>query len=175
MKDFLKKYEKRKILTNIYTVLWAFVLALSMNFLLFEDDNLTKTLKTSVLESNQTKENFWDFYLAKDSEKIFLKNSKKMSNVKSFSFSVVYDSENLQIDEIKSKFWEVESLWERWTWLETFIVYNSGQSLDLNEVLAEINFSKKDENKITQLNLINSNFIDSSENIYSLTTSWINL
>lgn len=174
MKDFIKKYRKNKLLTNIYTVLWAFVLAFCFNFLILDWNDFSKNLQASVLNSKVKNENVWDFYLEKNWEKIFLKNAKKMQKVKNFSFSIIYDKEKIEIKNINSSFWKIDFLWEKWNGIETIIIHWDKKSFDLWENLAEISFLKKKDEK-SQVNLFNANFLDEKNETYNLTTSWIQL
>lgn len=175
MKDFLKRYQKRKMIWKIYMVLWAFVMAFAINFLVIDGSNFEKNLTASVLDSGKNIESKADFYFSKEENKLFLKNSKNMKNVENISFSLVYDPSSLQIDDVLTDFWKVESLSEKYTWSETFILYIDKKDFEIWKNIAEIKFSKKDEKIWTQINLLNSNFTDSEKNTYSLTTSWITL
>lgn len=173
MKDFVKEYQKRQIFWKISIVLWAFIMAFCINFLILEENNFSQNLKTSIIDSNKIEQKA-DFYLENENWKIFLKNSKFMQDVKNISFSLVYDSWNLQIDELKSDLSKVELLGEKASWVETIILNFENKNIEKNQKIAEIYFSKKDENKISSINLLNSNFSDSKETFY-LTTSGINL
>ena len=172
MKDFLEKYKKQKIIWNFLTILWAFVLAFSVNFLVLDWKNFSKNLTTSVLDSNKIEQKA-DFYLEKNSNKLVIKNSKKMENVKSLAFSLSYDFSNLEINKVNSNFWKVENLWEKNSGIETFILNLDNKTFEKNEILVEINFSKKDEKLSSIINLFNSNFTDNKNEIYELTTSGI--
>lgn len=175
MKDFLKKYENRKkFIWKVYMVLWALITAFSVNFLLFDGTDFEKNLTASIINSNQ-QEKKADFYLENANWKVFLKNFKNMENVKNISFSLVYDAENIEISEIKSPFADVELLWEKFSGIETVILNFDSKNFSEKEDIVEISFVKKDENKISNLNLLNSNFTDLEENIYNLTTSGISL
>lgn len=172
MKDFLEKYKKQKIIWNFLTILWAFVLAFSVNFLFLDWNNFSKNLTTSVLDSSKIEQKA-DFYLEKTSNKLVIKNSKKMENVKSLAFSLSYDISNLEINKLNSNFWKVENLWEKNSGIETFILNLDNKTFEKNEILVEINFSKKDEKLSSIINLFNSNFTDNKNEIYELTTSGI--
>ena len=172
MKDFLEKYKKQKIIWNFLTILWAFVLAFSVNFLFLDWNNFSKNLTTSVLDSSKIEQKA-DFYLEKTSNKLVIKNSKKMENVKSLAFSISYDISNLEINKLNSNFWKVENLWEKNSGIETFILNLDNKTFEKNEILVEINFSKKDEKLSSIINLFNSNFTDNKNEIYELTTSGI--
>lgn len=172
MKDFLEKYKKQKIIWNFLTILWAFILAFSVNFLFLDWNNFSKNLTTSVLDSNKIEQKA-DFYLEKNSDKLVIKNSKKMENVKSLAFSLSYDFSNLEINKLNSNFWKVENLWEKNSGIETFILNLDNKTFEKNEILVEINFSKKDEKLSSIINLFNSNFTDNKNEIYELTTSGI--
>ena len=172
MKDFLEKYKKQKIIWNFLTILWAFVLAFSVNFLFLDWNNFSKNLTTSVLDSSKIGQKA-DFYLEKTSNKLVIKNSKKMENVKSLAFSLSYDISNLEINKLNSNFWKVENLWEKNSGIETFILNLDNKTFEKNEILVEINFSKKNEKLSSIINLFNSNFTDNKNEIYELTTSGI--
>jgi hypothetical protein len=55
------------------------------------------------LDSNKIEQKA-DFYLEKNSNKLVIKNSKKMENVKSLAFSLSYDFSNLEINKVNSNF-----------------------------------------------------------------------
>jgi len=147
-------------------------LAFSVNFLVLDWKNFSKNLTTSVLDSNKIEQKA-DFYLEKNSNKLVIKNSKKMENVKSLAFSLSYDFSNLEINKVNSNFWKVENLWEKNSGIETFILNLDNKTFEKNEILVEINFSKKDEKLSSIINLFNSNFTDNKNEIYELTTSGI--
>lgn len=174
MKDFLRKYQNKKIIWDIYVMVLALVMAFMFNFLVLDNSILEKSLKTSILDSQENNIKA-DIYFEKENGKIFLKNSKNMLNTKNISFSIIYDNSNLQIDEVKSDFWRVEMLWERMSWIETFILDVWDKDLKSWNYIAEIIFSKREKSVATQLNLLNSNFTDLEENIFHLTSSGISL
>ncbi|PZM86761.1 hypothetical protein DLH72_00125, partial [Candidatus Gracilibacteria bacterium] len=121
MKDFLRKYQNKKIIGDIYVMVLALIMAFMFNFLVLDNSILEKSLKTSILDSQENNIKA-DIYFEKENGKIFLKNSKNMLNTKSISFSIIYDNSNLQIDEVKSDFGRVEMLGERMSGIETFIL-----------------------------------------------------
>lgn len=174
MKDFLRKYQNKKIIWDIYVMVLALVMAFMFNFLVLDNSILEKSLKTSILDYQENNIKA-DIYFEKENGKIFLKNSKNMLNTKNISFSIIYDNSNLQIDEVKSDFWRVEMLWERMSWIETFILDVWDKDLKSWNYIAEIIFSKREKSVATQLNLLNSNFTDLEENIFHLTSSGISL
>lgn len=175
MKDFLAKYKNRQIIWNIYIALASLGMAFIINILFIDWTNFEKNLRTSILDSGITTEAKADIYLWVNWEKIILQNSKEMQKVENISFSVVYDNSNLEISEIKSDLWEIKILWEKWSGIETILIDINGKNIEKNKNLIELNFTKKDPEYTTQINLFNSNFTDSSGTIYSLTTSWISL
>lgn len=174
MKDFIKDYRKRKMIWNFYIILSAFIMAFTLNFFVLDWTNLENNLKTSILDSSSNSEIKADIFTEIKENKIILKNSKEMKNVKSISFSIAYDNSKIEILEWKSNLEKPEILGEKWSWIETFIINFNEKNIFKNEILAEINFKKLEETN-SRINLLNANFTDSEENIFELTTSWVNL
>lgn len=179
MEDIIQKYKKWKKIKNSLLVITSFLLALGLSFS-FSSTDFWKSIKWSVLQNwsitNQTK---WDLYLEKLDNKVEnilnIKANQTIKNAKSLSFSLVYDEtnlkminkinliENTQIIDLKNE-----------KWVNTVIInFKKPTSIEKWQTLLNVVFEKK-EDKTNIINLISSNFTDSNNNMYSLTTSWIN-
>lgn len=171
MKDFLKKYHKRRIIWNSLMVLWAFVFALSINFFLIDETDFWKNLKTSVLDAWDMSEKA-DLYLENNSKNILLKNNKKINNLTDFSVSFTYNPEIISIEDIKSSYGEINILWEKSEWIITIILNAKWKNIEKNNNILELKIKKLKEES-TNLNLLNANFKDSENQEFKFTTSWL--
>lgn len=171
MKDFLQKYHNKKTISNIGIVLTSLVLAFWINFLLIDWTEIWNNLKTSVLDI-ETIETKSDLYIENWVNTLIIKNSKDMQQLKNISLWLTYNPSEVEIISIKSKLWEVISLWEKNTWFDTVLVKIEPKNIIKTDDLFEIE-TKKLVEKSTQINMINANFKDSSESKYNLSTSWI--
>jgi len=171
MKDFLEKYHNKKTISNIGIILTSLVLAFWINFLLIDWTEIWNNLKTSVLDIENIDVKS-DLYIENSSWSIFVKNSKNMDLVKNISIWITYNPNETEIINIKSDLWEIISLWEKNTWFDTIIVNLEGKNIEKQNTLFEIETKKLIE-KSSQINMINANFTDSSDEKYNLSTSWI--
>lgn len=171
MKDFLKKYHNKKTISNIGVILASLVLAFWINFLLIDWTEVWNNLKTSVLDID-TLETKSDLYIENLVNTLIIKNSKDMQQLKNISLWLTYNPSEVEIISIKSKLWEVISLWEKNTWFDTILLNIEPKNIIKTDDLFEIQ-TKKLVEKSTQLNMINANFKDSNEEKYNLSTSWI--
>lgn len=171
MKDFLKKYQKQNNMSNLAIIVTSLVLAIWINIFLVDWTDIWNKLKTSVLDSNQS-ETKADLYVEKNNENIYIKNSKDILEAKNLSFSITYNPELVEIIEVKSDIWENMLLWEKNTWFDTYLINISWNDIWKNSNIAEVIISKK-QDESTQLNMINANFSDNSDEKYNLSTSGI--
>jgi len=173
MQDILKKYRKRKIFTNISLVLTSLVLAIWINITLIDGTEMWQNLKTSVLNSNIQKQDKSDIYLKEYDWKISLFSSKDIYNIKNLSFGLTYNPQNITIDNISSKKWEIINL-NSSEWIKSIIInYNTWSLIKWWEVILNITANKKIK-KSENINLINANFNDTIwKETYYLSTSWI--
>ena len=171
MKDFLKKYHNKKTISNIGIVLTSLVLAFWINFLLIDWTEIWNNLKTSVLDI-ETTEAKSDLYIENWVNTLIIKNSKDMQQLKNISLWLTYNPSEVEIISIKSKLWEVVSLWEKNTWFDTVLVNIEPKNIIKTDDLFEIEAKKLIE-KSTQINMINANFTDNTDEKYNLSTSWI--
>lgn len=173
MKDFLKNYKKRKIISNTWVIFASLVLALWINFFLIDSTNLWNSLKASVLNSTSNKD-LSDVYLVKNWDKISLKNSKKMENIENLSLSFNYNPENIKIEKISSSIEWINILnLANDPWINSLIIkFSWNKNINLWTNIIDITTSKKIE-KSESLNLINANFTDTKWTNFSLSTSGI--
>lgn len=172
MKDVIWNYKKNKKLNNLFIVLASLVLALSINFLVFDWNSLTNSLKTNVLESNEAKTKA-DLYLENNNWNIVLNASKKLNNVTNLSLSLVYNPENVELKDFISSLNSNINHFSNTPWITTIIIdFNSAKTFNSWEEVLKIWINKK-ENLSEQLNIINANFSDIDNQTYLPTTSWI--
>lgn len=171
MKDFLKKYQNQNNMSNLAIIITSLILAIWINIFLIDWTDIWNKLKTSVLDSNQN-EIKADLYIEKVDNKILIKNSKDILGTKNISFSITYNPSLIEIKEVRSNLWENMILWEKNTWFETYLLNISWKDISKNTPIAEI-IASKNKDESTQINMINANFIDNSDEKYNLSTSWI--
>jgi len=170
MQDIIKKYKKHKQITNLGIVLTSLVMAFWVNFLLIDWTITGQNLKASILNANNVEINS-DVYFDLEDNKIVLKTSKLISNVKDLSLSVTYNPENVEIINFDSSNNLSEISNEEWI---KSIIINFWElvSINPNENILEINTSKK-INKSENINIINANFTDNAWDNYMLSSSGI--
>lgn len=167
MTDILNKYNKQKRFSNISIVATSLVFAVGINVFLFDDSSLAKNLKTSVIDSEaQTQTS--DLYLEQDAVYFSLFSSKNMTNVKNVTFSVVYNPENINI--LKTNGLQLIS---RSAGISTYILqFETPKNIIKGEKVALLEINKN-KNKAENINIVEANFTDNSNNTYSLSTSGI--
>lgn len=171
MIDIISRYKKRNLIKNTWIVATSLILALWINFLVW-DTSLWKKLQISVINSWENNV-IWDVYLEKNENGMNLIASKDMLKVKSISLSIAYNPNSLKIDTIKSSIdWNLINE-ENDKWLIT-LVLNAKFPLDIKkgDSLFNINAIKTQE-KIENINIINANFTDLNNQVYLLSSSWV--
>ncbi|MDD3793935.1 MAG: hypothetical protein PHI37_03925 [Candidatus Gracilibacteria bacterium] len=171
MKDFLKKYQNQNNMSNLAIIITSLILAIGINIFLIDGTDIGNKLKTSVLDSNQN-EIKADLYIEKVDNKILIKNSKDILGTKNISFSITYNPSLIEIKEVRSNLGENMILGEKNTGFETYLLNISGKDISKNTPIAEI-IASKNKDESTQINMINANFIDNSDEKYNLSTSGI--
>jgi len=170
MQDIIKKYRKHKKITNLGIVLTSLVIAFWVNFLLIDWTVTGQNLKASILNANNVEINS-DVYFDLEDDKIILKTSKIINNIKNLSFSITYNPENVEIIDIVSSNNLSEISNEEW--IKSIIInFEAEKNINPNESILEINTNKKVQ-KSENINIINSNFTDNTWENYMLSSSWI--
>lgn len=179
--DIISKYKKAKKLKIIYIISSSFLLALSIQMTLLMTETW-QMVKTSVLNST----NIWSqkqaqIYLEKlqnpHNTIVKLKTSNNIKDIKSFSFSMFYNPENIKIIDTFSQNNDIEIITiskDNWV-LSLILNYNETKNINPNDEIINIVIEKKDNSKIEQLNILSTNFTDKNEAVYELTTSWIDI
>jgi hypothetical protein len=171
MIDIIKKYRKHNHMKNAWIVATSLVLAFGINFLV-TDSSLGQKLQISVINSWENTTN-WDIYLQKNENGMSLIASKDMLKVKSLSLSIAYNPTSLKIDSINSVIdWNLINQ-ENDKWLIT-LVLNTKIPVEIKkwESILTIMATKSLE-KIENLNIINANFTDISDQVYLLSSSGV--
>lgn len=177
MEDIILKYKKEKKIRNISIIITSLALALGLNLFLSNTDSW-KYIKTSVINSKIWTEKKSDLYLenTKNSWNIMinLKSSKEISKAKSISFSLVYNKNNILLKDKKNNFdWvELLNLVDN-DWYNTVILnFKNPTNIKAWDNILNIVLEKK-QNIKENLNLVNSNFTDSENNLFMLSTSGV--
>lgn len=171
MQDFIKKYRKNKLISNIWIIVTSLILAIWINFFLIDWTDYWQNFKANVLNANQKEINS-DIYLDLENENIVLKTSKAINNVKSMSLSLIYNPENIEITSI---IWNNSNISElsNEEWIKSIIInFENAINIIPNENIIEIITNKNNQGS-ENLNIINANFTDIEWKNYLLSTSWI--
>lgn len=178
MEDIIQKYKHERKIRNISVVITSLVLALGLNLFLTNTDG-GKYLKSSVINSSVWVEKKADLYLEnkKNSWNIILnlKSSKEMVKIKSMSFSLVYNKDNviLKNKNLNIDWVDLVNVTEN-DWYNTIILnFKNPTNIKSWDNILNIVLEKKDILQKENLNLVNSNITDEENNLFSLSTSWV--
>ena len=173
-----KQFKKQKLFVRFMFVFAALVVGFWINSFVL-NGQYGAQLKTSVLDLNQQVEKKADIYfekIDKDFESV-LKISvwKEISQIKDLSLGLIYNPEEVTIQDIFSKIkWAKLSRLENEKWVATLIInFEDIQNINAWVNIIELYVSKKTEKTTQNINIINSNFADWTNERYELTTSWI--
>ncbi len=176
-----KQFKKQQIFRQVSFVFAALVVAFWVNAFVLDWD-FGNSLKTNVLEAwkqaTNTTEQKADLYLENtnwtENNVIKLKSGKQMDNVKTLSLWIIYNPEIVKLQDIFSNINGLElSRIENEKWIATLILTFS-QATHILKWKDIINFYvSKNEETTQHINIINSNFTDSTNTNYQLSTSWI--
>ena len=172
MKDIFKKYRRHNLISNLWVLAASLVLAFGINVFLIDGTQIGQNLKANVLQPIST-ETQADIFLQKEWENFVVKNSKNINNALNISFSLIYNWENTNISEITSAYGNIIEL-QNEPGINLIIVnLDADTNIKAGEEIIKFNASKKDEIKAENINIINANFKDATEELYFLSTSWI--
>lgn len=178
MEDIIQKYKRERKIKNISIIVTSLALALWLN-LFITNTNSWKYLKSSVINSQIWNEQKADLYL-ENLENVWntiikLKSFKEMTNIKSMSFSLVYNKDNVVLKDKKLNIdWgEIINVVNN-DWYNTIIInFKNPTNIKSWEDILNIILEKRDSNLKESLNLVNSNITDSENNLFMLSTSWV--
>ncbi|MCP4522677.1 MAG: hypothetical protein GY828_00495 [Candidatus Gracilibacteria bacterium] len=171
MKDILKTYKKHKKLSNIGIIATSFVLAIGVNIFLIDGSQVGNSLKTSVLDVKHQVQNA-DIYAEKKESFVELFAGKDIQNIMSLTLSVAYNSNNVKFISQTTQQGEIIDLGISDT-IQTFMIqYPDKISLHQGDLLLKLKTQKSSDSS-EQLNILNANFLDTSGEIFHLTTSGI--
>lgn len=171
MRDFIKKYQNHKLITNVNIVLASLVLAVIINVFLIDWTNIWQSLKTSVLNSKVWNEKA-DIFIQKIDNELFLIANKNMSNLDTLSLSIIYNPENISLSNIRSELWQIADI-SNTDWISSIILTtDKSKNIVRWDKLIKIVTNKKEE-KTENINIVNANFSDNNKGQYLLSTSGI--
>lgn len=171
MKDFVKKYQNHKIFTNLNIIVISLILALWINFFLIDGTDIGKNLKASVLNTKTT-ENKSDLYIEKTDSDFFIVSNKNINQVANLSLSLAYNPDNISISNMNSSIWDITNL-SNTPWMSLLLLTNENL-IDIKkwDKLIKLNIEKKNVSA-ENINILNANFKDWTEQQFLLSTSWI--
>lgn len=176
-----KQFKKQKFFQQVSFVFAALVVGFWVNSFVLGWD-IWNSLKTNVLEAwrqaTWSVEEKANLYLEKvewlDNNTMQLKAWQQMDNIDTLSFSIIYNPEVVQLLDIFSNInWMELSRIENEQGIATILLTFS-EAATIQKWKDIINFYLSKNEEITQhINIINSNFTDSTDTNYELTTSWL--
>lgn len=173
MEDVISKYKKQRKIKTIGIIVTSFLLAISLNAYLSTSD-VWQSLKSSVIESTSWVKNTSDLYLDINNNIVSIKASKEMQNIKSLSFSLIYNWESLDLkDKLKSNydFEIIELNNSKWQYTVSLNSKTNTSVKAWDNILSLVFEKKWDETQ--NINLIQANFVDKDDNSFNLSTSWV--
>jgi len=172
MKDIIKKYKKHILISNIWIIAASLVMAVWVNFFIIDGTDIWQNLKANVLNPIETTQKA-DIFIEKKWNEFVLKNWKIMNSVVSFSFSFVYNWDNVGISNISSKYWKIINLQNENGINSIILNFDSPTDITQNSDITKFTLIKNNNEKTENLNIINANFKDKENESYLLSTSWI--
>lgn len=172
MKDFLKKYKKQVIISNIWVVAASLVLAFGINVFLIDGTQIGQNLKANVLQPINSEQKA-DLFIEKNVNDFSIKSSKNINKATSLSFSLTYNWENTNVFEIASPYGNTIEIQNESGIHSVIVNFDSETDVKANENIVEFNATKILPEQIENINIINANFKDNTEELYQLSTSWI--
>lgn len=171
MKDFLKKYRKHKLINNVNIILVSLVLAVGVNFVFFDNSNLSNNLKASIINTKNI-ENKANIFIEKFENNIYIVSNKEINNLENLSLSLTFNPENVTIWDINSEYGDIISL-NNTAWISSLILSSkTWTNIKKGDKLIKLSINKKYE-KTENINIMNANFKDINNEHFLLTTSWI--
>ncbi len=176
-RDIIKKYKSKKLISNLWIIAMSLALAISINFVI-SDTKLGNSLKTNLQESNKIANTSSDLYMEVEknwtNRIVHIKTSKDIKSAKNIWISFFYNSSTVNIKDIVPDIENMDLLKLVDTnWSKTLSLSSSAEkNIKAWDSIATI-FLEKNTDKLENLNLINTNFTDSKNNSYYLTTAWI--
>jgi len=176
MDDIISNYKKQRKIKNISIVITSLVLALGLNLFLGNTDSW-KYIKTSVMNSMTNTQQISDLFFENNktqSNLISLKSSKQMIWIKTLSFSIAYNKDNVSLKNKLLKIDNVELIeLGNNEWFNTIVLnFKNPTNLKINDNILDIIFEKKSIQK-ENINLVWANFIDTDNSSFTLSTSSI--
>ena len=178
MNDFFDRYKKYKILHHIWLLSVAFMIALWVHFMIISWD-IWKNITASVFDISQ-EENIKhraDIYAEIEDNVLFIRNWQNIDNLNTINFTIAYNPELWVLDTSQIWWLEVETqIHENEPWLiyVQLILQDEYQNLPAESRIARLPYTQI-ESWRQFFNIIQASFIDGNEEIYLLTSSWIEL
>lgn len=178
MEDIIQKYKKERKMKNITIIVTSLAFAFWLNIFLSTTES-GKYVKSSVINSTVNTEEKADLYIEKvkntGNNIFYITSNQEMSQVKSMSFSVAYNNENVSLKDSKVNIDDVEiiPLWENNGYLTLMLNFKNPINIQPNEEILQLVFEKINSEEIESINLVNANMTDEGGNFFWLSTSGV--
>lgn len=178
MEDIIQKYKRERKMRNIAIVITSLTLAFGLNLFLSTTES-GKYLKSSVINSTLNSEEKADLYVdggKNTGNTIFsITSSQEMSQVKSMSFSVAYNKENVSLKDSNILIEGIEMIpvWENNGYLTLMLNFTNPINIQPNDKILQLVFEKINSQEIESINLLNANMTDAEGSFFWLSTSGI--
>jgi hypothetical protein len=170
MEDIFKKYKKFQFSKNSAIICASLFFALGINLGL--NWELSQHMKASVLGTQTEIRTQADVYIQAKDNKIIIKNWSNFWNFKKMNFSLLYNSESINIlNSLKTidNYSIIEIIRDNWI-INVQIIWDASQDIIRGTTLAEIDFEKIDTSE-SNVSVLNVHFEDDNNNIMYLTSS----
>lgn len=173
MKDLFKKYHRRKVLTNLWILSLSAILAVSINMTFLGGQN-GDMLKASIVETWKKNIIQNDFIIEQSENTLSFKNTQVLNDASWLSFSLAYDGNLLDIkDEQSDIAWiQIDSIKNEDGFINYILQFESADTISAGSTLMSLPYEKTQTGTV-HLNIINVNFSDKDNNVYSLTSEGI--
>ncbi len=174
MEDIIQKYQKKKRKNTLAIIFTSLALAIGFNFYVHNSE-VGKMVKWSVFDIEQNTTQSSDLYLTIENNLLSIKSAKNISNVKSVSVSLAYNSENV---DIKNSFLEMDD-WElseisNNPWYKTFLItFSHNRNIQVWENFFNLVVEKENISLTESINLTQATFVDSEDKLFALSTSGV--
>ena len=167
MQDIFQKYSFHKKASLVGIILASLITAISMNILLVDGTDIGKNLKANVLWSQSVSAPADIFVEWSDAIGNIVAWSN-MADVTSLAMSITYNPETTDIRNIYASEWEVIILWNT-QWIQSLLLqFPTPRDIISGEVLVSF---QRNADWVETVNLIQTNFSDTTDTQYQLSAS----
>ncbi|NDK09618.1 hypothetical protein GW846_02465 [Candidatus Gracilibacteria bacterium] len=173
MKDIFQKYKRHSLITHLGIFSLSVFFALGINLLLQGniDSDLLKASTIGISNDTELVNSNADLFATFTDSSIVIQNTAAMQDVSEISFTVTYDPDILEIEIPNSSSPDITyTTIDNTPGLETIIInFKSSLDIESETEIFKVLYTKLND-KVAQVNLINTNFTDSVGEKYLLSS-----